>query len=337
MRLRHVAVAIPVVAVISAAFVTWLVEDTDVRVLAYLVLAVGTALAVGLLLVWSEQRRLRREHHRAAPQPADHSPTRHDDGVRADLDELRDQMRGIGARLPEGASPLVTRSELHARTSWLLQKVSDTITVGTRQTDALLNLHGSATPRVPLVPSDGWAAAPDLLALLVHLVAVHQPPVVVELGSGTSSLWLGYAVERYGGRVVSLDHDPRFAQATRGEVEIHDLAATVEVRHAPLVEVTVGDWAGRYYDLSVLHDVARIDLLVVDGPPGDLQTRSREPAVPLLAGRLAPGAQVVLDDAGREDESAIVASWVERDGLELARHYRHFASRPALLRRRPAT
>ena len=335
MRLRHLAAAILVVAVVVAGLVVALLDDPDTTVVALLVVAVGAGLAVGILLLWGEQRRLRREQSRLAGSAPNARQARQAVDVAAALAELQGQVQRVSARLPDGGSPLVTRSELHTRTSWLLRKVTEEIAVGTRQTDALLNLHHTANPRVPLVPADGWAANPDLLALLVHLATVARPSVVVELGSGTSSLWLGYVVERYGGRVISLDHDRAYAAAARREVATHELAATVDVRHAPLVEVTAGEWEGQYYDLSVLDDVPRIDLLIVDGPPGDLQPRSREPAVPLLADRLSAGAHVVLDDARREDEAAVMTTWIERDGLELERHYRHFASRPALLRRPP--
>ena len=335
MRLRQVAVAILVVAAIAAALVAWLIEDLDVRVLAYLVITVGVALLVGILVLVREQRLLRRDQRRSRDQGRGDADPQAYPALGKELHEVREQLRRVSERLPEGRDPLVGRKELHARTGWLQRKVAESVAIGTRQVDGLLNLHAVATPRVPLVPSDGWAAGPDLLSLLVHLVTVHRPPVVVELGSGTSSVWLGYAVERYGGRVISLDHDEAFATASRRAVENHRLGATVEVRHAPLVPVTVGDWDGRYYHLAALDGVPRIDLLVVDGPPGDLQPCSREPAVPLLRDRFAAAALVVLDDAGRQDEAELMARWRERDGLELERHYRHFASRPAVLRAPP--
>jgi hypothetical protein len=54
-----------------------------------------------------------------------------------------------------------------------------------------------------------------------------------------------------------------------------------------------------------------IDLLVVDGPPAEApgEGERRAPALPALASRLVPGATVVLDDAERPGERAVLARW----------------------------
>ena len=52
-----------------------------------------------------------------------------------------------------------------------------------------------------------------------------------------------------------------------------------------------------------------IDLLVVDGPPGNIQSLSRYPALPLLYRHLSDRSIVILDDGHRDDEKKIVALW----------------------------
>ncbi len=66
------------------------------------------------------------------------------------------------------------------------------------------------------------------------------------------------------------------------------------------------------YAESAWHDVAGCGLLFVDGPPGRPAPLARYPAVPPLAGALAPGAAVVLDDYDRADEQAIAARWIQQ-------------------------
>jgi predicted O-methyltransferase YrrM len=187
-----------------------------------------------------------------------------------------------------------------------------------RELEGLHQLFGGFTPRAPMPPTGHWALNPtDLLALL-HLVERRQPAVVVELGSGTSTVWMAYAVERYGGRIISLDHDPEFAQRTRTMLRTHGLDAVADVRDAALLPVTIGDAGFDWYDLTALSDVDSIDLLLVDGPPGSTGPLSRYPALPLLRARLAPGATVVLDDTSRADERETLRRWLAEDASMVA-------------------
>ena len=64
-----------------------------------------------------------------------------------------------------------------------------------------------------------------------------------------------------------------------------------------------------------------VDLLVVDGPPAfeDGFGLARHPALPVLRGRLAPGATVVLDDIERPGEREVVRRWEREFGLTFHR------------------
>jgi predicted O-methyltransferase YrrM len=182
-----------------------------------------------------------------------------------------------------------------------------------REIEGLHQLFAGFTPRAPMPPSGQWALNPtDLLALL-HLVQRRRPALVVELGSGTSTVWLAYALERIGGRIVSLDHEPAYAQKTRDLLRAHGLDAIAEVRDAPLKPITVGDADFNWYDVNALADLDGIDLLLVDGPPGSIGPLSRFPALSVLRLRLAPGATVVLDDLSRADEQETLRRWAAED------------------------
>jgi hypothetical protein len=54
-----------------------------------------------------------------------------------------------------------------------------------------------------------------------------------------------------------------------------------------------------------------VDVLVVDGPPGDTGLLARYPAVPVLRKAMSPTCVVLLDDANRADEQAIGKRWAE--------------------------
>jgi len=59
-----------------------------------------------------------------------------------------------------------------------------------RQLEALQNLNAVLPANDVLPATRGWAASPDLLAVLVDLVVAERPSLVVECGSGASTLWL---------------------------------------------------------------------------------------------------------------------------------------------------
>ena len=184
----------------------------------------------------------------------------------------------------------------------------------TRDVEALLQLYRERTPRAPMPPSGRWAMDPTGLLELLSRVPADRPALVLELGSGTSSVWLGYALERTGGRLVSLDHDPRFGERTRQLLGRHALTGVAQVRDAPLRDLDLGDGTYRWYDPAAFEDLAGVDLLVVDGPPGTTGPLARYPALPVLWRRLSPGALVLLDDVDRPDERDTADRWLAEIG-----------------------
>lgn len=170
-------------------------------------------------------------------------------------------------------------------------------------------------------PLRGWAASPDVLRLMVETIRDRRPDLVVECGSGASSVWLGYALRRVGhGRLVALEHDQRYAELAANLAASHALSDIVEVRHAPL-----RDWTPEggtldtapdpqpWYDLDAVADLTGIGLLFIDGPPGALAAQSRYPAGPVLFPRCVPDAVVVLDDAARDGERGASDRWLAAD------------------------
>ncbi len=184
------------------------------------------------------------------------------------------------------------------------------------QVEALLELRDLLPRRAPMPPTRGFPAAPTTLLHLVQTVLERRPGLVVECGSGVSSVWVGYALERLGaGRCIALEHDPEFAQQTRDAVARHGLSGIVEVRDAPLRPIDVAGETFQWYDREALHDIRDADVVFVDGPPGFTGPLARFPAVPVLKPLLNPaGAVVVLDDAGRPEEQAIQQRWCEEFG-----------------------
>lgn len=240
--------------------------------------------------------------------------TRSLDGVGERLTRLQDHALPKASREIQRAVTVQGRHDYEQQVAW-----------------AELRAYLDVAPFMP--PLRGWAASPDVLRLLVRLIDRHRPELVVECGSGASSVWIGYALRRAGtGRLVAVEHEARYAELSRDLVAAHGLDDVVEVRHAPLTEVKAElagtepdgpvESAPLWYDLSRLNDLDRIGLLFVDGPPQATGEQARHPAVPALLPRCTADAVVVLDDADRPDERALGDRWI-------AEHRLHRTEEPA--------
>ena len=157
----------------------------------------------------------------------------------------------------------------------------------------------------------GWSLEPATLLRLLEFVERASPRLVVECGSGVSTVWLAYAMRKYGGRVVALEHHADFAAATRAELARHGLSDVAEVRHAPLESFDLQGETFQWYAREAWGGLREVDLLLVDGPPKATGPLARYPALPLLAGSLASNATVVLDDMHRPEEREALERWTD--------------------------
>ena len=181
------------------------------------------------------------------------------------------------------------------------------------QVQATINLFAMVDVTAPVPPMRGWAVSPDALTILVQEFLDTRPRLVVECGSGVSTLWLALVAKKIGldTRIVALEHDPLFAAKTNRLLEQHGVGDMASARIAPLVEVTAGESTQLWYEPSALTDLDDIGLVFVDGPPAATGPLARYPALPLLWDKLSPGASIVLDDTIRQDELDIIAQWTE--------------------------
>jgi predicted O-methyltransferase YrrM len=182
-----------------------------------------------------------------------------------------------------------------------------------RQLEALQNLSTVLPANDVLPATRGWAASPDLLMVLVDLVITERPSLVVECGSGASTLWLALAMRRFeiDGRIVALDHDPVFGAKTRDLLARHNVRDLAEVRDAPLESFSLEGETYSWYARRAWEDLKGIDLLFVDGPPATTGHQARYPALPLLNGLLSPVATAVLDDLVVPDMQKVLRLWLD--------------------------
>jgi len=165
----------------------------------------------------------------------------------------------------------------------------------------------------PYLPWTDGALRPAALVRVLNEIVFADRRDVVELGSGASTVVLARLLNERGGRLTSVEHSPEWAAIVRTQLESEGLTEVARLVEAPLAEHPLGWDGAEWYSAPALDELPRsgIDLLLVDGPPGygEGTARSRFPALPVLAERLAPGALVILDDLQRQGEREIVERW----------------------------
>jgi predicted O-methyltransferase YrrM len=173
-----------------------------------------------------------------------------------------------------------------------------------RQLEAFQQLMSLLKFTAPIPPTRGWVASPDLLLTMTEIIRTQKPRLVVELGSGVSTLVIAKAGAK---KLISIDNSDEFAAKTRSLLKEHGVRG-VEVRVAPLTPHVSGvDW----YDTSKLGDLKSIDLLFIDGPPGSNSPDARKPALPELLDRLSPKAVIILDDVNRPAERELAEAFAK--------------------------
>ena len=173
------------------------------------------------------------------------------------------------------------------------------------------NLEKSLGFEKKLPVTKDWSAAPDFLKLISDFCLENKPGIIVECSSGTSSLVLSRCCQlNQHGHVYSLENGEEFVTKSKQQVNDFLLSDYSDVIYAPLRDVKLNGEAFQWYDPGELPKV-KIDLLVIDGPPGFLQKHSRYPALPLLYDLLAKHCVIFLDDAAREDEQELVSRWLK--------------------------
>jgi predicted O-methyltransferase YrrM len=182
------------------------------------------------------------------------------------------------------------------------------------QTESLLSLMATIRPNAPLPTTRVWAASPDFLCEVASRILRDKPRLIVEASSGASTVVIAYCLQMIGegGRVISLEHDEYYASATSKQLKTHGLAEFSTVAYSPLTDCELNGKQVRWYEASAIPESARIDMLVVDGPPArdDFDAEARFPALPLLISRLPIGSTVILDDARRQGEKQTVQEWL---------------------------
>jgi predicted O-methyltransferase YrrM len=173
-----------------------------------------------------------------------------------------------------------------------------------RQSEAFIQLTNLLQLKSVIPPTRSWAASPDLLLTIHQTIKNSQPSLVVELGSGVSTLVAAKSGAR---KIVSIDNSDAWGAKTVELLKEHKVRG-VDVRIAPLKPYANGS---QWYDVAAIKDLKKIDLLIIDGPPGSKNPEARYPALQQFKDKLSATAIVIIDDVNREGERKLAEDFAK--------------------------
>jgi hypothetical protein len=155
---------------------------------------------------------------------------------------------------------------------------------------------------------DGFRAAGGYLEEVARRAVEAQGPVL-EIGSGLTTLVLGTLLGRRNVPVWTLEHHEEYFHHTQARL-IRCGLTNVQLTFAPLRDYGEFVW----YDPPLDALPRDFSIVVADGPPGDVKG-GRFGLLPVLRSNFASGVIILLDDAEREKEQAVLRTWASEYGL----------------------
>ena len=178
---------------------------------------------------------------------------------------------------------------------------------------AMQSLYATFNFNVPMSTSRKMAASPDFLKLVVETILTNRPKLVLELGSGVSSVLASKSLEKNGeGKLISIDHDDKYADFTRERLDLENLSDIATIITSELITQTINKQNYMWYESTFLNEInQKIDLLIIDGPPRIINKNARYPAIPLLKDHFSDNIIILVDDGKRKDDMKSVQKWIE--------------------------
>jgi Methyltransferase domain len=171
-----------------------------------------------------------------------------------------------------------------------------------------------------------WTAAAQTLNLIERRIHDSPPKLVLEFGSGVSTLCLAqYMREVHGAEsrtlVITVEEDAHSCEETYATVGSLGLAEHVSIVHAPLERQMIDGRETVCYRLTSelqAHLAGSLpDFVFVDGPAPTADPLSRFGTLPLCRQFVASGSPFFLDDALRDRELEVGRLWSATPGISV--------------------
>jgi len=147
-----------------------------------------------------------------------------------------------------------------------------------------------------------WGFNSDTLSELDYNLNLKKPKLILECGSGISTLILSNFCKESKGRLITLEHDEKYYNITLNLLKKYNLDSYVELYLCPLINQPP------VYDFDFLNlKNQKIDFVLIDGPPEG--TGGRYNIFPWLMDYLNNNWEIWLDDGNRKQELEAIEYW----------------------------
>jgi hypothetical protein len=185
-------------------------------------------------------------------------------------------------------------------------------------------------------PLHGWPISPDFALQLVRLIRDKRYDLIIEFGSGTSTLLCLRTLERFNlhsasqavppHRLIAFEHLDAYHQKTTDLVASCSHRSLLDLRLSPLEPWADATGSYSYYagTAAIAEAIQAVAasveqplkaLVIIDGPPGATCHWARYPAVPIVldaASGMDLSVDFLLDDMIRADEKEMALSWEQQ-------------------------
>lgn len=241
--------------------------------------------------------------------------------------------------------------DLNKAVSTIKNHVNTGLGNAAKQLEAFMGIQSYLEKGIKPLSFHGWPISPDIGLYIAGLIDANNYDVIVEFGSGTSTVLMAKALiakhrskaqklQREGevsprtdiavvegdvsalpARIVTFEHNSKYHAQTLKALQDNGVDNLVDLVHAPLVDYQHKDGTQYlYYSCAdKLAELARVFkgrkaniLVLVDGPPGSTNNHARFPALPQLLNNLAEHSfTILMDDYNRVEEKEIVKLWMK--------------------------
>lgn len=150
---------------------------------------------------------------------------------------------------------------------------------------------------------NSWSVQDECLSGLIGGITGSEK-MVLECGSGLTTLVLSVFLRGRNSKIISLEHDWQWFREMQSLVNKCELK-NVEIIYAPLKKYEGYEW----YSMKTPHNQLCFDVVVCDGPPAATTKGERYGLLPVMKDRLKKGSLIFLDDLNRSGEKEVLARW----------------------------
>jgi len=164
-----------------------------------------------------------------------------------------------------------------------------------------------------------WAIASDTVDWLSDFLQRERPKVVLEFGSGVSTVCMCALLQRLHGpggyKLLSLEQNPAEAERTSKILNALAGGGSCHVVHVPLIPAVVAGAPTFFYDLNGTCSerfawLGKADFVFIDGPAAE--GPSRYGTLTQVPSNIVAGAKFAMDDGLREEELLTGSLWAQQ-------------------------